>query len=142
MGQYSFKRKEHLKSKKHIALLFQKRQSVGVYPFRLFWMEVATTEVTDSASNCPFRIAFSVPKKNFRKAHDRNAIRRRMHEVYRLQKPELYEALRGCNKKLVGLLLYVARDNKVVFTHMQQQFRALAERLLNILDQNQANSTH
>lgn len=126
MGEYSFKRKEHLKSRKDIARLFQKRQSIGVYPFRLFWLEIEK----DAPQEVPLLMAFSVPKKNFRKAWARNAVRRRMHEVYRLQKPKLYKALQAKNKHLIGMLLYVAKDNQQSFSHLQHKFERVCDRLL------------
>ncbi|MCH2044353.1 MAG: ribonuclease P protein component [Saprospiraceae bacterium] len=126
MGEYSFGRKEHLKSRKDIARLFKERQSIGVYPFRLFWLEVDE----EASQEFPLLIAFSVPKKNFRKAWARNAVRRRIHEVYRLAKPRLYQSLQSKNKRLIGMLLYVAKDNKQSFNHLQYKFERVCDRLL------------
>lgn len=40
------------------------------------------------------RVLFAVPKKRFRRAHDRNRIRRQLREVYRQHKGPLLEASR------------------------------------------------
>ena len=68
---------ERLKSRKLISALFADRQSIGEYPFRFFWKKVDDLEV-------PIQVAFTVPKRKFKRAVHRNRIRRRMKEVYRL----------------------------------------------------------
>ena len=53
---------------------------------------------------------FVVPKRNFRRAHDRNLLKRRMREVFRIRKADLYEILRSKKKQVSLALLYTGRE--------------------------------
>ncbi|SEK79510.1 ribonuclease P protein component [Aquimarina amphilecti] len=72
--------KERLKSKKEIELLFSEGKSIAKYPIRLIYRE-ATTE-----KNFTIQTAVSVSKRNFKKAPDRNRIKRLLRESYRKNK--------------------------------------------------------
>ncbi|MFZ4542412.1 MAG: ribonuclease P protein component [Saprospiraceae bacterium] len=82
MHDYTFPATERLKSRKIISTLFQKEKSksFGAYPLRLVW--IAMPEADPGI----IQVAFSVPKRSFRKANQRNTIRRRIKEAYRLHK--------------------------------------------------------
>jgi len=82
---FSFPKSERLTQVKVIDSLFQKDStSVSqrfVYPFRVLYK-------TNSATNLPApQIIISVPKRKFKKAVDRNLLKRRIREAYRLNKP-------------------------------------------------------
>jgi ribonuclease P protein component len=70
---------EILRSRKDIADLFLKGKSFLIHPIKVVYRE------TD-AGELPCNMLFMVPKKRFRRAHDRNRLRRLMKEVYRRQK--------------------------------------------------------
>jgi ribonuclease P protein component len=102
---YTFKKEERLCNKKLIDQLYHSGSSFLCYPFKVSWL------VTDNAGNYPAQIVFSVPKKRFKKAVDRNLIKRRMREAYRLNKQQyLYEILNQADKKIVLSMGYVAKD--------------------------------
>ena len=76
-----FSKKEKLKSKKQIELLFQEGQSVKGFPLRLLYLE----------SPLPYQeimvqVGVSVPKRLHKLAVTRNRIKRLMREAYRLNK--------------------------------------------------------
>lgn len=64
--------------------LFKEGKSFAVFPLRVYYLEVAVTEKRHG-----MKCAFSVPKRLYRKAVDRNRLKRQMREAYRLNKSEI-----------------------------------------------------
>jgi ribonuclease P protein component len=93
-------------SKKQMEILFAKGSSSSVYPVRLVYTETPVDLIF------PAQAMFVVPKRNHKKAHDRNKLKRRMREVYRLNKSTLYEKLRLKNKKLLMAFIYTGRTQE------------------------------
>lgn len=63
---------------------------------------------TDYPLSYPAQVAFAVPKKRFKRANQRNLIKRRIRESYRLNKNSLYEFLLEKEIKIQFLMIYVA----------------------------------
>lgn len=72
----TFTKKERLSSKKEIENLFKSGKSKLVYPILFYYLP--NEERT--------KVLISVSKKNFKKAVERNFIKRKMREEYRLNK--------------------------------------------------------
>lgn len=81
----SFGKEEKLKSRKRIEQLFAEGKSVKAYP-------VITVFLPNEDSVIHSQVGFSVSKKRFKKAVDRNLVKRRMREAYRLNKQILSES--------------------------------------------------
>ncbi|MBC7694473.1 MAG: ribonuclease P protein component [Burkholderiales bacterium] len=86
--EFTFTKIERLCSKKAIDNLFSKGKSKTQFPLKLIY------KPTEFESPFPLRAMFVVPKKKHKRANKRNTIKRRMREVYRLNKHTLYEALK------------------------------------------------
>jgi ribonuclease P protein component len=96
---------QRLKSEKQIRLLFENGSSFFVYPVKFQY--VLQSETPDNSY--PFCFGVSVSKKNFKKAVERNSLKRRMREAIRLQKTEIEMQLHTHNKSLTGMFIFVGK---------------------------------
>ena len=92
---------ERLKSRKLIGRLYTEGKVIKAFPLRMVYIQ------TKHTSGFPAQVGVSVPKRNFKKAVDRNRIKRLLRETYRKQKYTVYDA---ANKPYVFMISYIARD--------------------------------
>lgn len=115
----TFTKEERLCSKRDIDSLFHSGSSFVVYPFRVVY-SVISSEAMDA------KVILSVSKKRFRRAHDRNRIKRLMREVYRLHKAEvLYPDLIDRSLSIHYAIQYIAKE--------ELSFNYLEERMIKVL---------
>src|SRR4051812_13160927 len=98
-----FRKSERLTSRKLIEKLVEEGNSFSQYPFRLSWIK------TELDSETPAQVAMVVSKRNFKRAVDRNRIKRLMREVYRKNKANFYKTLTNKNMKCALLLMYTGK---------------------------------
>ncbi len=103
-ASYKFGKDERLSGRKAIAELFDSGQAFTLYPFRVFW------KVCETGIPVPARMAASVPKRSFKKAVDRNRIKRHIKEAWRYNKHILYKHLNENNIQLSVMLVYTQGD--------------------------------
>src|SRR5690606_34395065 len=79
----SFSKAERLCSKKLITQLFSKGSAFNLYPLRFVILKAEAP-----GTGFP-QVLISVSKKYFKRAHDRNRLKRQIREAYRLNKTKL-----------------------------------------------------
>ena len=103
---YTFKKEERLCNKKLIDELFHKGSSFLCYPFKASWLIV-----DDDIQAVPVQLLISVSKRRYKHAVDRNTVKRRLREVYRLNKQQhLYDFLVGSNKRITLSIGYIGKQ--------------------------------
>lgn len=102
---FTFDKTERLKSEKLIGRLFREGQSFMAYPLRVVWLPL----VADPKFPAPAHVAISVPKRRFKTAVERNLLKRRIREAWRLQKHLFYEKL-GPERRVALMFVYVAQE--------------------------------
>ena len=100
-----FNKEERLCSKKSLDLLFKNGSSFLLYPFRVTYLFI------DEAHQYPVQVVINVAKKRYKHAVDRNLIKRRTREAYRLQKEmKLYPLLANRNNLLLLSLQFIGKE--------------------------------
>lgn len=91
-------------SQKTIAAVFKEGCSVRSYPFVVHYRKETLPE------GQPFQVVFSAPKRTFKRAHDRNYIKRLLREAFRMKKLILEERLTTRNEQLALFVIYTAKE--------------------------------
>jgi ribonuclease P protein component len=98
--QFTLGRNERLKSRKLIEQLFKSGKSFTTFPFRVYYLS--------QPSSFSLQFGAGVSNKNFKRAVDRNRIKRLAREAWRVQKSILEESLK--NKTLSVFLIYTQKE--------------------------------
>jgi len=122
-GTFSYNKFEKLKSRKQIELLFAKGKSIAVFPVKVFFLPVEHTPVH------PVQVGVGVSARNFKKAVDRNTIKRRMREAYRLHKLPLHEHLVAQQKSVAVFILWIDKQMPTTAA-LQELMPAVIEKLI------------
>ena len=126
-----FPQKEKLKSRKAIQALFEQGSSFVRLPFKMIYL------FHKPEGDPPLvRFSVSVPKRSFPKAHDRNTIKRKIREVYRLQK---FPLLQSCQSKMIGLdmmWVYVGKT-ELEYSILHAAATKIIEKTLALVEKNQ-----
>jgi ribonuclease P protein component len=118
MSSQTFPKSERLYQQKVIQELFKKGSSLFVFPFKVLYLTQPTPQERFPA------VLVSVAKKNFKKAHDRNRLKRQIKEAYRLQKAHFFHQPRPIT---AIALIFVGKEH--------QKYEFLQRKLAQVLQQ-------
>jgi ribonuclease P protein component len=108
---FTYPKKEKLKSKTTIDLLFSEGNSVSKFPLRLVYVE------NKEANAVLLKMGVSVSKKYFKKAVDRNYFKRALRETYRLNKHILLDAL----EKPYAIMFFYQTKEHLSFQEIEEK---------------------
>ena len=104
MEGFTLKKEERLCSQKIIGEIFSSGESFLSYPLKVVFQKI------DSAQVYPVQAAFTVSKRNFKRAVKRNLLKRRMREAFRLNKPGLYDELAAKELHIAMMFVFIGKD--------------------------------
>ncbi|MFP4046275.1 MAG: ribonuclease P protein component [Bacteroidales bacterium] len=126
MGRNKFQKEERLKSREQILSLFKEGNTTKAGNIKLIWKY---DKLPKSETNSPYiKVGFSVPKRKIKKAVQRNRIKRKLREIYRLQKDILLDSLKNKNIKLNLFVIYLAEVD-FSYHHMEKNFISAAKKM-------------
>lgn len=118
-----YPRKEKLKQKREIDLLFEKGKWLSQGNLRIISLDLEKKPQEDfSLTNQKFGV--SVSKKYFKKAVDRNRIKRLLREVYRLNK-EVY--LEYFGTQTLAMFFWVSKEKPTDYKTLEENFLTLCK---------------
>lgn len=98
------------------------------YPLKVFWEHAA-----GDRQDVQVRIGFSVPKKKIPRAVDRNLVRRRLREAYRMNKQALHDCAVKSGIRLSVMILYLP-EKILTFGELEEALRRLLDKLCQLLN--------
>lgn len=126
-----FNKEERLCSKKSLDLLFKDGSSFLLYPFRVTYFFVAEPH------KYPTQVVINVAKKRYKHAVDRNLIKRRTREAYRLQKGlQLYVHLSGRDELLLLSLQFIGKE-KYDYSFFEKKLALVFKKLIILIAPNE-----
>ena len=131
--RFTLKKEERLKSAKLIQQLSKEGKSFSHFPFRIIYIQA-------KQNHSHLQTAFSVSAKIFKKAVERNRIKRIMREAYRLQKFSLHSVLKENEKFLAVFIIYTGNEIPV-YDYVYEKMGTALHRLEKLIQENISNKT-
>ncbi|HET8753479.1 MAG TPA: ribonuclease P protein component [Salinimicrobium sp.] len=99
----SFGKKNKLKSRKLITQLFSEGKSVNHFPLKLVYIQLREPQ------EVLFKAGVSVPKRNFKRAVDRNHLKRLLREAFRKNK---YLLASNLTNSYAFMFIYIGKNKE------------------------------
>ena len=121
--KFTLNKTERLKRRKIIEQLFSEGRAVSAFPIRVQY------KLVDELLTEPLQAGFSASSRTFKRAVDRNRIKRLMREAYRLQKAPLEQALQTKQRRLALFLIYTGKELPQ-YTLVKEKMEVVLQRLV------------
>lgn len=128
-SQFTLGKKERLKRRKIIEQLFSEGKGINSGPIR------ATYKFYLNTLEHSLQAGFTASSRQFKKAADRNRIKRLLRESYRLQKSSLQEKLQLEQKQLAVFFIYTGKEMPA-FAQLQEPMAVILNKLIKRLNEN------
>lgn len=119
---FHFPKNQKLCNEKAIERLFENGKSLTEKPFRIIY------NIDNNSEDIFLKFLIVIPKKRVRLASDRNVIKRRVKEAYRLQKSELEKYLKSNNHQLNLAIIY-QKHEILDYKLIEEKIKLLLSRL-------------
>ena len=127
MSLFSFRKDERLAKKKSIERLFKEGTSFFIHPLKVYWL-LAPIE-----QDVPAQLLVIVGKRSFKRAVDRNRIRRQIREMYRLSKPGFHQFLEERHQQCMLTFIYTSNQH-IETQEMERKIKLIFRRLENDIE--------
>jgi len=117
---FTYSKKDKLKSKKLIEQLFTEGKAVTAYPLRLVYIK------TEFEDNSVLKTGVSVSKRLHKTAVARNRIKRLLREAYRLNKPLYFN---NSSTSYAFMILYLSKDG-TTFDKLNNSIKLLFKKFI------------
>jgi len=116
---FTYQKTDKLKSRKQTQHLFSTGQAINVFPIRLIYtIEPIESTAANLSLTSILQAGVGAPSRTFRKAVQRNRVKRLLREAYRLEKPNFISQAALDNKRVNLFLLYT---DALVLTQVEIQ---------------------
>ena len=119
---FEFPKKQKLCNETEINEMFSNGKSFFIHPIRLIWKKEVNSDAVAIKS------IIVVPKKQLKLAADRNIVRRRMKEAYRLNKSTIENSLKNKGKQLNIAIVY-QNDKRLSYKVIEEKIKLILGRL-------------
>jgi ribonuclease P protein component len=130
---FTFPKAVRLNHRRDIESLIKDGKAFNVYPLRVVSRPVAFNLAA------PVKLVISVPKRVFKRAVQRNLLKRRIREAFRLNRMELTTTLEKQNRSIHVLVIFTGKE-PASFDLIQSKIILILQRLTGIHAQDSLNS--
>jgi ribonuclease P protein component len=120
----TFRKHDRLKSSLEIDALYRENQFVASYPLKCYYSFSEKPEEKSAV-----RVAFAVPKRSFKHAVDRNKIKRRLREAYRLNFRKIFEPFLNQNEKQLKLFFIYTGKEIMEYGNIEKNMQVVLKRI-------------
>ncbi|HLL44297.1 MAG TPA: ribonuclease P protein component [Segetibacter sp.] len=121
--RFTYNKEEKVKSRKLIEYLFSKGKSISAFPVKVLY------DFVEDDTSVPLQAGVTTSSRNFKKAIERNRVKRILREAYRLQKLPLQQHLKEQNRSLALFFIYTGKELPV-FAEVYERMGIILQKLL------------